>query len=103
MKVRYNGDSDAFTMNGQTVGRGGVLTLNRDRDLPILRALAGRGTHRFSIVDDLPDDEQEAVLEAAKAVEVPIEAVPVEVFETEPEIPSEAPEAAAETPKKRGK
>lgn len=100
MKVRYDGFAEAFTIGEQTVGVGGVLTLNRERDMPVLRTMAGRG-HRFTIIDDLPDAEQAAVVEAGKAVAVPIEAVPIEVFAGEPEIPTEAPETpAADTPKK---
>lgn len=102
MKVRYNGPSEAFTIGEQTVGRGGVLTLNRERDMPTLRHMAAHG-HRFSDIGDLPEDEQSAALEAAQAVVVPVEAIPVEVVADEPDIPSEAPVEAAETPKKRSK
>jgi hypothetical protein len=102
MKVRYNGPSEAFTIGEQTVGRGGVLTLNRERDMPTLRHMAAHG-HRFEIVDDLPAEEQVAALEAAQAVVVPVEAIPVAVVASEPEIPGEAPEKAADEPKKRGK
>jgi hypothetical protein len=101
MKVRYEGPSDAFTIGDQTVGRGGVLTLKKG-EMPTLRHMAAHG-HRFEIVDDLPAEEQVAALEAAQAVVVPVEAIPVAVVASEPEIPGEAPEKAADEPKKRGK
>lgn len=99
MKVRYEGPSDAFTIGDQTIGRGGVLTLNKG-EMPTLRHMAAHG-HRFEIVDDLPADEQTAALEAAQAVVVPVEAIPVEVVVAEAEIPGEAPDKAADEPKKR--
>lgn len=102
MKVRYEGPSDAFTIGDQTIGRGGVLTLNRERDMPLLRHMRAHG-HAFTVVDDLPEDEQTAALEAAQRVVVPVEAIPVEVVASDVEIPGEAPDKAADETKPKRK
>lgn len=74
LEVRYDGFGDVLRIRGQVVARGGVFTVPNNYRDTVLRSMANDG-HRFSIMSELPDDEQKA----AADVVIPPGVLPVPV------------------------
>ena len=99
MKVRYNGPSESFTYDDQTVGKGGIFTMTKkdwdnDRLLPLRKR-----RHSFTRVEGLPAADQTAAIEHAETVTIPASANPQPVV-NEPTPIDDDPSGRAEGDKK---